>query len=216
MKKIIQHSVLVASLIGGSQAIASEGLGLGVNYGAFSGPSLELTYPVSDTLQVRGALSNGMGVSETSSDTDINYQVKADGGIHRLALDYHPFSNGFFLSAGYAVNNFELSAAGSGTNVTVGNTAVTGNVSINGTFSWSNAPTLSLGWGHSPQEGLGFMLEAGAFMTGKPDVNLIGSCSGGPCTGFDAALVDEEAKLKKDVADFDFLPMLQAGLTYRF
>ncbi len=31
-----------------------------------------------------------------------------------------------------------------------------------------------------------------------------------------AALKDEETKLKNDVGDFDFLPILQAGVTYRF
>ncbi|WP_040727187.1 hypothetical protein [Thiomicrorhabdus sp. Kp2] len=218
MKKLILASALFAGSFASHSLYASsmENVGLGINYGAFSGPSLELSYPISDTVQVRGALSGGMGLSETAKDTDIEYDVEADGGIHRIALDYHPFANGFFLSAGYAINNFELDASGSKSgSVTVGNDTFTGDVNINANIAWDNAPTLSLGWGHSPQQGLGFMIEAGAFFTGSPNTDINGTCTG-TCTGFDEALKDEEVKLQKDVADYDFLPMLQAGITYRF
>lgn len=217
MKKLVLSTLLGAStIIASNPVVAADDLGLAVNYGAFSGATVELSYPITETLQIRGALSNGMGVSENSSDTDIDYAVDADGGIHRLSLDFHPFTNGFFLSAGYAINNFELDANGSESgSVTVGNDTFTGDVTVNAKFAWDNAPTLSLGWGHSPVKGLGFMLEAGAFFTGSPNIDIDGSCSG-TCTGFDDALKDEETKLKDDVADYDFLPMLQAGITYRF
>ncbi|MEA1988813.1 MAG: hypothetical protein U9N57_06360 [Pseudomonadota bacterium] len=217
MKKLVLSTLLGAStIIASSPVVATDNLGLAVNYGAFSGATVELSYPITETLQIRGALSNGMGVSENSSDTDIDYAVDADGGIHRLSLDFHPFTNGFFLSAGYAINNFELDANGSESgSVTVGNDTFTGDVTVNAKFAWDNAPTLSLGWGHSPAKGLGFMIEAGAFFTGSPKIDIYGSCSG-TCTGFGDALKDEETKLKDDVADYDFLPMLQAGITYRF
>ncbi|MDX1352313.1 MAG: hypothetical protein R3254_04820 [Thiomicrorhabdus sp.] len=217
MKKLLLGTALFAGSFASHSLYASsmENVGLGINYGAFSGPTLELSYPISDSVQVRGALSTGMSLSEKGKETDIEYDVDSSGGIHRLALDYHPFNNGFFLSAGYAVNNFELDANGSGTNVTVGDTPFTADVAINSTIKWDNAPTLSLGWGHSPQKGLGFMIEAGAFFTGSPNSNMTGTCTG-TCTGFDEALNKEEEKLQKDVADYDFLPMLQAGMTYRF
>jgi len=224
MKKSILAVSMAQAVALSSNALASEihGLGLAVNYGAFSGPTLELSYPVADTVQLRGAISSGMGLSETSSDTDLEYDVNSDGGIQRLAVDYHPFMNGFFLSAGYAINNFELNSNASKTGiVTVGDSDYAADVTIDANFTWDNAPTLSLGWGHSPSEGLGFMFEAGAFFTGNTQAGLSGTCSGActdPVSGqtFESALVDEEKKLQKDVADFDFLPMLQAGITYRF
>lgn len=228
MKKFIVASAMFAGSFASHSLYASsmENIGLGINYGAFSGPSLELSFPISDTLQVRGALSGGMGLSETGSDTDIEYDVEADGGIHRLALDYHPFANGFFLSAGYAINNFELKTNGSKTaaNVDVGDQSfANADVALSGNLAWDNAPTLSLGWGHSPQQGLGFMVELGAFFTGAADVSLTGTgtydngavdVSTDPT--FQQAIKEEEAKVQKDVGDFDFLPMLQAGITYRF
>lgn len=213
-----------------SSANSAEGLGLGINYGLFAGPTLELTYPLTDTLQVRGALSNGMGLSETASDTDIDYEVEAKGGINRLALDYHPFGNGFFLSAGYAVNNFNLDATGTSSAtevVEIGDDTytVTSDVSLNGKLDWNNGPTISLGWGHSPATGLGFLLEIGAIFTGSADVSLSGT--GTVTDGTDVldvsndptvqeSLKAEEIKLENDVADYEYLPVFQAGITYRF
>ncbi|MEA3404694.1 MAG: hypothetical protein U9R28_03025 [Pseudomonadota bacterium] len=213
-----------------SSANSAEGLGLGVNYGLFAGPTLELTYPLTDTLQIRGALSNGMGLSETTSDTDIDYEVEADGGINRLALDYHPFGSGFFLSAGYAVNSFELGALGTSSAaevVEIGDDTytVTSDVALNGKLDWENGPTASLGWGHSPATGFGFLIEIGAIFTGSAGVSLSGT--GTVTDGTDTldvstdptvleSLQAEETELENDVADYTVLPIFQAGITYRF
>ncbi len=230
-KTYLIAATAAAAITSSSMAAAMDNVGLGVNYGAFSGPTLELSYPITDNLQLRGALSGGMGLSETDTTEDITYDVEADGGIHRLALDYHPFNNGFFLSAGYAINNFALDADGraaSGETVTIGDTdyTVNQNVSLKGNLDWDNAPTLSLGWGHSPAEGLGFMIEVGAYFTGAPDVSLKGTGTvedpNNPGQFLDvsdeiaADIRAEEKNLQDDIADYDFLPMLQAGITYRF
>ncbi len=224
MNKTLYSTILgVTATLSSFASQATENVGVGINYGLFSGPTLELTYPINDSLQVRGALSSGMGLTETTSDTDIDYDVKADGGINRLALDYHPFGNSFFLSGGYAFNAFNLKADGTGTGtVVVGNEEYTGaNLTLNGQLDWESAPSLSFGWGHSPSKGWGGLIEIGAIFTGAPDVSLDGSGTydGGNITddpNFQQALRDEEAKLQNDVGDYDFLPILQAGITYRF
>ncbi|WP_029408653.1 hypothetical protein [Thiomicrorhabdus sp. Milos-T2] len=59
------------------------------------------------------------------------------------------------------------------------------------------------------------MVEASAFFTGSPKIDIDSSFSG-TCIGVADALKDEETKLKDDVADYDFLPKLQAGVIYRF
>lgn len=220
MKKVLYSAIfgLTAFHALNAHAANTDGLGVAVNYGLISGPALELTYPINDLFQVRGALSAGMDLSESSSDTDIDYDVKADGGIHRLSMDYHPFAGTFFMSAGYAFNDFKLKAdgTGTGTNVEVGNDTFSGTVNINGAMEWDSAPMLSLGWGHSPAEGWGAMFEIGAIFTGSPDTSLTGTLNGGENADLNTALKDEEAILQKDVGDFDFLPILQAGITYRF
>ncbi len=225
MKKLVLSAIIGSAVAVPSIASANsaEGGGVAVNYGLISGPAFELTYPINDLLQVRGALSGGMGLSESTSDTNIDYDVEADGGIHRLSMDYHPFAGTFFMSAGYAFNDFKLKADGAGTgSVEIGNKTYDGaNVTLNGQLDWDSAPMLSLGWGHSPAKGWGAMFEVGAIFTGAPDVSLDGSGTydGGNITDdpdFQQALRDEEAKLQNDVGDYDFLPILQAGVTYRF
>jgi len=219
MKKLLLTTLLGASTFAVSQStLAVDNVGVAVNYGLISGPALELNYPINDMLQVRGALSAGMGLSETSNDSDINYDLKADGGINRLSMDYHPFSGTFFLSAGYAFNDFKLKSSGTktATSVEVGNDTFSGTVKINGNLDWDSAPMLSLGWGNSPSKGWGAMFEAGAIFTGAPNVSLAGTLNGSSDATLNAALKDEETKLKNDVGDYDFLPILQAGVTYRF
>jgi len=219
MKKLVLSTIIGSVVAGPSIALASsaEGVGIAVNYGLISGPALELTYPINDLFQIRGALSGGMGLSESSSNTDIVYDVKADGGIHRLSMDYHPFAGTFFMSAGYAFNDFKLKANGSKTGVIkVGNDTFAGTVKVNGAMEWESAPMLSLGWGNSPAEGWGAMFEVGAIFTGTAKVSLSGTYNGGQNDRLDAALKDEKAILEKDVGDYNFLPVLQAGVTYRF
>ena len=225
MKKIILSSVLVVTtgmspLL--SNASESSSVGVGINYGLFAGPTLELTYPINNSLQIRGALSSGMDMSETAT-TDIEYQVKAKDGINRLALDYHPFENNFFVSAGYAVNSFniEADAQKNGAGITIGDTTYSGNVTLNGTLDWDNAPSLSLGWGNSPEKGWGGLIELGAIFTGAADVSITGT---GTLNGNDvstdpaiqAEITKEEKKVQNELSDYDFLPILQAGITYRF
>lgn len=224
MRKTLLTATLATTFTAFSaQASSVEGLEIGLGYGAFAGPTLELSYPLTETLQIRGALSSGMGVSETSSDTDIEYDVESSGGINRIALDYHPFENGFFVSAGYAVNNFELNIDGSGSGtVEVGTvTYDAADITIDGNISWKNSPSLSIGWGHTPSKGFGYMVELGAYFTGAGDANLDGTCTPNDpllteCPGFEESLKEEEKELQEDVADYEILPVLQAGVTYRF
>lgn len=220
MKKLLLSAIIGSAVAVPSIASANstEGVGVAVNYGLISGPALELTYPINDLFQARGALSGGMGLSESTSDTDIDYDVKADGGVHRLSMDYHPFAGTFFMSAGYAFNDFKLKADGTKTavNVKVGNDTFSGTVNIKGAMEWESAPMLSLGWGHSQAEGWGAMFEVGAIFTGAGNVSLSGTLNGTEDANLNAALKDEEAILQKDVGDYDFLPILQAGITYRF
>ena len=234
MKKLLLITAMASAIAISNKATASQidGVGLGVNYGLFSGPTLELSYPINDTFQVRGALSNGMGLSETTSDTDIEYQVEADGGINRLAVDYHPFDGTFFLSGGYAVNNFSFDALGTSSvtdTVEIGNDEyyVDSDLTLGGNLDWDSGPTLSLGWGHSPAQGWGALLEVGVIFTGAAKVSLSGT---GIVTNTETnetydvsdsqevreSLDVEQKKIEDDVANFTVLPIFQAGITYRF
>lgn len=226
MKKVVMIAALSAAVAAQTvQANEIGGVGVGINYGLIEGASLEINYPINEYFQVRGNFSAGAGISETQTEDGIVYNAEADGGVHRLAINYHPFGGNFFLSAGYAVNNFALDVTGEDSgagSVTVGNqTYQTNDLMMKGNVAWDDAPVVSLGWGHSPAKGFGAFFEAGVMFTGSPEVNLraTGTVAGNDindASGFTQALQDEEQKLKEDVTDADMLPVLQVGITYRF
>jgi hypothetical protein len=200
-----------------------DGVGVGVGYGLISGGTLELNYAINDLFQVRGSFSQGMNLEQDTTQDNIDYNAKADGGINRIAVNYHPFKGNFFLSAGYAVSNFGMKVSGTGTgDVEIGNeTYTSASATVTGRADWGNGPTLSLGWGHSAAKGWGAMAEIGAVFTGAPDVklNATGTYSGGNIQddpNLAQALADEERKLKDDLSSADFMPILQAQVTYRF
>lgn len=230
MKKTALSTLIAAGLLGTSLASHASGIdkiGVGVGYEVVSGATLELNYPINDIFLVRGSLSRGAGYSLTESEDNVNYKAKADGGINRLALNYHPFKGAFFLSAGYAFNDFSLNVDGAGTgSIKVGSESFdNASLKLKGVVEWDSAPTLSLGWGHSPSSGWGLMTELGVIFTGTPGASLTGTGSydngGGPVDvssdpTFQNALKAEERKLQKDIADASFLPILQIQATYRF
>lgn len=224
MNKIIVTSAIASLLsIPAAHANPTNGVGVGVHYGLIEGAALELNYPINEYFQVRGNFSMGAGLSETESEDGIDYKAEADGGVHRLAINYHPFAGNFFFSAGYAVNNFQFDASGYGDGlVTVGNDPYTAqDLNLTGTIAWDDAPVLSLGWGHSPESGFGAFFEAGVMFTGTPKASLTasGKVNGidvGSNPDFQKSLNDEEVELQEDVADANVLPVIQLGLTYRF
>lgn len=221
MKKTI---IALATTVLMSTAALADGheksVGVSANVGLLSGAGVEVTYPINDIFHVRGSLSAGLGIDETSGDPgEVQYNGQADGGINRLAIDYRPWAGTFFISAGYAMNNFALDVTGTGSGTTtVGDDQISGNININGQLNWDNGATLSMGWGHSPEQGWGAMLEIGAIFTGAANVSLTGTTDAAdPAQSeLDAALAKEEDNLRSDMADLDFLPIIQAGITYRF
>ncbi|WP_319380597.1 hypothetical protein [Thiomicrorhabdus sp.] len=228
MKKGIIAAVFVGLSSMQVQALEDSNVGVGVNYGLLSGPTLEINYVISPMLQVRGSFSSGMGMSGHQKEDNIDYKVDQDGGINRIAFDYHPFAGNFFVSAGYAQNNvkFDMNAFSNGETVTLGNEDfVTKNANLNGKAEWDNGATLTLGWGHSPAKGWGGMVEFGAIFTGATKVNLSGTGEISK-NGTDynlasdptalQALREEEKKIQDDVSSVDVFPIVQLGLNYRF
>jgi hypothetical protein len=233
MRKTFTKALLataISTISIGAHAASMESMdnvGVGLGFELISGATLELNYPINDTFQVRGSISRGLNASETQVEDGITYKAKADGGINRIAVNYHPFQGNFFLSGGYAINNFNLDVSGNGTgSVTVGSdTFNNASLNLSGGIDWSSAPTVSMGWGNSPAQGWGVMAEFGVIFTGSPDPSLAatGTYDNGGGTvdvsndpAFQNALTAEEDKLKNDLSGADFLPILQLQVNYRF
>ncbi|QKI88075.1 hypothetical protein [Thiomicrorhabdus xiamenensis] len=238
MKKLLIGGVALSFTAISSQAVLAQDsattlspVAVGIGIDIISGPTLEVSYPLNGYLTLRGTLSTGWSIDEDIQDSDIDYNVESDGAINRLAVDIHPFQNGFFVSAGYGLSDFKIKPSASynnGDSFDVNGTTYTvesATAGLNGKLDWDSAPTLSLGWGHSPEQGWGFLFEAGAVFTGSAGVRLDGygtvSTNGGLVT-YDLAddnnnvIRDEEQNLQDEVKDYDLLPILRLGATYRF
>lgn len=234
MKKILTATTLAVATLSASTGYAQvnpmDKVGVAVGVDLISGPTVELSYPITDYVSVRGSLSTGWSFDETQEEDGIDYKLQTDGAINRLAVDVRPFQGSFFLSAGYGLSNFKLSGNGmvqSGNQFDLGNDTYTADTDVNiaADLDWDSSPTLSLGWGHSPSKGFGFLFEMGAAFTGATNASLAGTGDvtreGGGSFSLDSAegqqaLAEEEAKLQDDVSDVDLLPIVRMAVTYRF
>lgn len=236
MKKVLAVSTLTIAALASNNLYAQtspmDKVGVAVGVDLISGPTLELSYPITEYVSVRGSLSTGWSFEETQEEDGIDYKLQTDGAINRLAIDVRPFQGSFFLSAGYGLSNFELNGGGfvqQGNEFDLGNETYTADTDVNiaANLDWDSAPTLSFGWGHSPSQGFGFLFEMGAAFTGATNVSLTGTGSvtrqglGGGSFSLDSqegqdTLAEEEAKLQDDVSDVDLLPIVRLAVTYRF
>lgn len=179
-------------------------------------------FSVSPNLVLRGSFDSLQFDRDQTYD-DIDYNAKIDFSSPAVFADWHPTGNAFFLSAGayFGDRSLDLDATPTGptqiggqtyTPAQIGN--LTGQVALE-----STVPFLGLGYDNTFTRGghWGFRLVAGAAFGDEPEVDL--NASGGTLSNdptFQARLADEEADIQDDAGDFKILPVVQAGLTYRF
>lgn len=213
MRKAMMAATATMMISGGALA---NNFGASVNYG-FGGVGADLGYAlIQDTVNVRAGLNAGLDMSGTFKSDGIDYRYKVDTGYKTLGLDWHPFSGGFRVSAGYAWSDTkaDLNYTSDGSQK-VGNVSVPAGTRAMATLKYDNAPYVSIGWGnHAPSKGgLFFNTELGMMFTGKASVNLSTSDA-----AFNSAYADqikvEAEKIRKDAPDF--FPMLKLGVGYTF
>ncbi|MBO1927358.1 hypothetical protein J3998_07175 [Thiomicrorhabdus sp. 6S2-11] len=207
MKKVIVAISFAAIAASANNSYAQtspvDKVGVAVGVDLISGPTLELSYPISDYVSVRGSLSTGWSMDEEISDTDITYNVETDGAINRLALDIRPFQGAFFLSAGYGLSNFKVKPSAeyaNGDSFTVdGNeyTVTSNTAGLNGNLDWDSAPTVSLNGFGTVEDSTGLV----TYDLAQDDNNIIS---------------DEEANLQAEADEYDLLPIIRMAATYRF
>ncbi len=216
---------MLAALAAGTGAVgagaADAQLAVGVGIGT-AGAIAEAQYAVAPWLQLRG------GYNYFEYDVDDTYDGIAYVGDLDLTtwgafVDLHPFSNAFVVSGGMFVGDKGLlMAATPTTNTTIGNVTYTpaqiGTLGLDAALE-ETAPYAGLGWDTTNQgdSRIGVKLLIGVMFSGSPQVNL--TASGGTLSNdaaFQNQLAIEETNLQDDVDDYEYYPVVQAGLTYRF
>ena len=163
---------------------------------------------------------------EEAETDDYDYDAELDFSTLSAFVDLHPFQNPFFVSAGAYFGDRGVDVTGRPTqNVVIGGQTFTpadfGQLVGDADFG-SSAPFLGLGWNNTFRTSgpIGFKIVAGATFGSDPRVELRreGGIALPPSiqAQFDAEVEQEEADLERELEDFKILPVLQAGVTYRF
>jgi hypothetical protein len=165
----------------------------------------------------------------TSKVKGLNASADIDFLSAGLLLDYHPFSNGLFASAGVYYNANKLKATLTGTTLkyegtTYSNTAVESITSSLGYNTFS--PYLGIGYSNITQSGFGFTVDVGIMYSGTPKVST--TIKPGPDYDTVKATIekarddadkqanDEIAKQIKKHPYAKLYPVIRAGFRYNF
>lgn len=190
---------------------------------------------LSDTIHVRGSL-HYFQIDDEFEEEDINYEGDISSTHFGAIMDYHPFANGFRLSAGIFATDLgiELSAKPSQTEFEIGdNTYVVDDdnddpLQLSADIDFAPmSPYLGLGWGNSPGAGLGFSVDIGVLFIGEAELDFDAS---GTVTDvengltvnvaqyapFQEDLQKEQADLEAEFEDFSIYPVIMLGLSYTF
>ncbi len=213
-------TALSAALLLGACASGNR-IGAGASLGT-TGLSGEVKYAPSETIMLRGAVSN-ISVSGELESAGVIYDGDFDMTTVAGFVDLAPFSNGFVLSGGaYLGDKGGDLVATPSQNVEIGGQVFTpeevgslfGDVSAN-----DFAPYLGLGYDgfmrhDSPWS---FNARAGVMFTGSPEVEL--TSANGLLSDRDVLrteLENEVRELESDAEDFKYFPVVTVGVTRRF
>lgn len=135
--------------------------------------------------------------------------------------DWHPWGGDFRLTGGlfYNDNKFDLTGQSSGGTITINGVTYTstqaGAVNAKVTFN-SVAPYLGLGWGNdSENAGLHFTSDFGVMYQGKPKASVTATgAASDPALAANVKAAQDQ--LQSDLNSFQWYPVVQLGLVYRF
>jgi hypothetical protein len=188
-----------------------------------AGVGPDLQYRLNDQFSVRGA-ADWLDLSASRTYDNVSYGGRLQLLTGGAFLDWHPWSNAFFVSGGSYFGDRKVSlSATPATSVTLGGRAFTpaqvgrldGDIRLASTAPFAglgvenNTAAAARGWGFKGLLGVAF--------GDKPSVSL--TSSGGLLTGaalLQQALVQEQANIASKVGFLQYYPVAQAGLTYRF
>jgi len=203
-----------------AQEFNAEHWAVGVSVGT-DGVGGDIKYRVTPefVLRLRGA---GLDFNHSVNSDDIHYSGKIKFATGGGFVDWHPFANGFLLSAGGLGGQREVDLNGSpAASVTLfGHTYSA--AEIGAVYGKAKLPSAAgfLGLGYDStfvhRGPIGFNILAGVQLSGSSSVHLTptGLLANTPQLQSDVA--SEETKIRHDLSFTETYPAISLGLTYRF
>lgn len=215
---MVLMSVGVATAVSAQEYAGGPAIGLGIGT---LGITAELSARLSSQFvaRVNGSWL-GLDLNRTVDGNDYNVKARAYGV--GLIGDWHPFANGFRLSAGvrYHVADFK-GTVGSGDIDLNGTTYTEAEYGrLQGRLQNGNrvAPYIGLGWDstHFKDGNWSFSSEIGALYVGDPKITLTTTAGTGNAA-LQADLAAEATSIKSEYGKFGrFWPVVQFAAKYRF
>ncbi len=170
-------------------------------------------------LRLRGA---GLNYNESVNSDGIHYSGKIKFATGGGFIDWHPFANGFLLSAGGLGGQREVDLNGvPAASVTLFGHSYTAS-EIGAVYGRAKLPSAAgfVGLGYDStfvhRSAIGFNVLAGVQLSGRTNVRLTptGLLANTPQLQSDVA--SEETKIRNDLSFTQTYPAISVGLTYRF
>lgn len=221
MKKLIALAALSVLSVAAHAAPASlSKAAVSVDAGTL-GAGVTAQFDVAKNIDARVGL-HGLNYNYNTTSQSVDYTGHLKLQNAELFADWHPTGGAFHLTGGVVVNNneFDLTGQATGGSYTFNGTTYTaaqvGTVAAKVTFN-RIAPYVGFGWntGNAQAAGLHFTSDVGVMYQGSPkaQITATGAASNAALASDVAAA---QSQLQSDLHKFQFYPVVQVGLTYRF
>jgi hypothetical protein len=190
------------------------------------GGGLEVAKGLTPWFGLRGGI-NYFTYDYNGKESDIEYDLNLELKSFGLFADVHPFKQAFRISAGFLINGNEFSGRGkiTGTSFEIGDRTYNSNEikSLGFDLSYNTfAPYLGIGFDTTfgDDDRWGFVFDLGILFSGSPEASFSYDDSGLQTSAERQTLRKEVEKEKKEIQDslddFEFWPVVSAGLVYQF
>jgi hypothetical protein len=218
MKKMVVFAMVLVLGTTAAQVLAG-GVATGVKIGTL-GIGADVTVGLHERLNLR---VNGNYLNFGYDDTidDIDFELDLDFKSAIGMLDWHPFANGFRISAGaiYNGNQIELTATPTEPEK-IGDNEYPPELigDLEGELEFENvAPYVGIGFGHAVGENqrLSFIFDLGVIFQSY-EVSLDATGPAAQLPQFQQDLQREEDDIQEDLDGFKIYPVLSFGIAYKF
>jgi hypothetical protein len=189
------------------------------------GGGLEVAKGLTPWFGLRGGV-NYFTWSYDGTESDIEYDLELELKSFGMFADFHPFKQAFRISAGFLINGNEVIGRGklnSGSSFDIGDNSYNSSdiKSLGFDLSYNTfAPYLGIGFDTTfgDDDRWGFVFDLGILFSGAAEASFsYDTTLTGSALNTLKSNVDKEKKdIQESLDDFEFWPVVSAGLVYQF